>query len=85
MESKVLVIYTGGTIGMLTGAHGFVPEPAFLTQTLRRCVEDFLISLRKGALSATGPARVGEFEPSHDRFRSPRDLCHRRPIGWHYD
>ncbi|KAI4293934.1 asparaginase-domain-containing protein [Schizophyllum commune Loenen D] len=35
MESKVLVIYTGGTIGMLTGAHGFVPEPAFLTQTLR--------------------------------------------------
>lgn len=35
-ESKVLVIYTGGTIGMLVGAQGgFVPEPLFLTETLR--------------------------------------------------
>jgi hypothetical protein len=34
-ESKVLVIYTGGTIGMLVGAQGYVPEPNFLTDTLR--------------------------------------------------
>ncbi|KII89151.1 hypothetical protein PLICRDRAFT_160296 [Plicaturopsis crispa FD-325 SS-3] len=34
-ESRVLVIYTGGTIGMLVGAHGYVPEPYFLTETLR--------------------------------------------------
>jgi lysophospholipase len=34
-ESKVLMIYTGGTIGMLVGEHGYVPEPYFLTETLR--------------------------------------------------
>lgn len=34
-ESKVLVIYTGGTIGMLVGQQGYVPEPLFLTKTLR--------------------------------------------------
>jgi 60kDa lysophospholipase len=26
---------TGGTIGMLVGSHGYVPEPYFLTETLR--------------------------------------------------
>ncbi|KAF8226739.1 L-asparaginase [Tricholoma matsutake] len=34
-ESRVLVIYTGGTIGMLVGQQGYVPEPYFLTKTLR--------------------------------------------------
>ncbi|EIN07193.1 L-asparaginase [Punctularia strigosozonata HHB-11173 SS5] len=34
-ESKVLIIYTGGTIGMLVGQEGYVPEPYFLTETLR--------------------------------------------------
>lgn len=34
-ESRVLVIYTGGTIGMLVGNQGYVPEPYFLTETLR--------------------------------------------------
>ncbi|KDR73574.1 hypothetical protein GALMADRAFT_1337020 [Galerina marginata CBS 339.88] len=34
-ESRVLVIYTGGTIGMLVGQQGYVPEPYFLTETLR--------------------------------------------------
>ncbi|KAI0063427.1 asparaginase-domain-containing protein [Artomyces pyxidatus] len=34
-ESKVLIIYTGGTIGMLVGQQGYVPEPYFLTETLR--------------------------------------------------
>lgn len=34
-ESRVLVIYTGGTIGMLVGSRGYVPEPYFLTETLR--------------------------------------------------
>ncbi|KAH7926645.1 asparaginase-domain-containing protein [Leucogyrophana mollusca] len=34
-ESRVLVIYTGGTIGMLVSPQGYVPEPYFLTETLR--------------------------------------------------
>jgi lysophospholipase len=34
-ESKVLIIYTGGTIGMLVGHQGYVPEPHFLMETLR--------------------------------------------------
>jgi lysophospholipase len=34
-ESRVLIIYTGGTIGMLLGQSGYVPEANFLTETLR--------------------------------------------------
>ncbi|QRV85849.1 asparaginase [Ceratobasidium sp. AG-Ba] len=35
-ESRVLIIYTGGTIGMLVNELGsYAPEPFFLTQTLR--------------------------------------------------
>ncbi|KDQ07062.1 hypothetical protein BOTBODRAFT_70609 [Botryobasidium botryosum FD-172 SS1] len=34
-ESQVLVIYTGGTIGMLLGQQGYQPEPFYLTSTLR--------------------------------------------------
>ncbi|KAJ7172223.1 L-asparaginase [Mycena filopes] len=34
-EARVLVIYTGGTIGMLIGNRGYVPEPFFLTETLK--------------------------------------------------
>ncbi|PPQ64101.1 hypothetical protein CVT24_008918 [Panaeolus cyanescens] len=34
-EARVLIIYTGGTIGMLVGQQGYVPEPYFLTETLR--------------------------------------------------
>ncbi|CED85422.1 Asparaginase [Phaffia rhodozyma] len=34
-ESTVLILYTGGTIGMLHSANGYVPEPGFLTATLR--------------------------------------------------
>jgi lysophospholipase len=34
-EARVLVIYTGGTIGMLVSSRGYIPEPYFLTDTLR--------------------------------------------------
>ena len=34
-EAKILVIYTGGTIGMLGGSNGYSPEPYFLTEFLR--------------------------------------------------
>lgn len=34
-ESRILVIYTGGTIGMLIGSGGYSPEPYFLTEFLR--------------------------------------------------
>lgn len=34
-EARVLVIYTGGTIGMLLGHQGLTTEPTFLTEILR--------------------------------------------------
>jgi lysophospholipase len=34
-EARVLVIYTGGTIGMIVSSRGYVPEPYFLTDNLR--------------------------------------------------
>ena len=34
-ESRILVVYTGGTIGMLIGSQGYSPEPYFLTEFLR--------------------------------------------------
>jgi 60kDa lysophospholipase len=35
-EAKILVIYTGGTIGMMLGPSGYRPEASFLVQSLRR-------------------------------------------------
>jgi lysophospholipase len=34
-EARILVIYTGGTIGMMLGPSGYRPEPYFLTESLR--------------------------------------------------
>ncbi|EJU05568.1 asparaginase-domain-containing protein [Dacryopinax primogenitus] len=34
-ESRVLVIYTGGTIGMVLSGQGYTPEPNLLTESLR--------------------------------------------------
>lgn len=56
-ESRVLIIYTGGTIGMLVGHQGYVPEPYFLTETLRsqtRFHDPFQDSLFSNAGSVQG-------------------------------
>ncbi|EGN95553.1 hypothetical protein SERLA73DRAFT_60182, partial [Serpula lacrymans var. lacrymans S7.3] len=56
-ESRVLVIYTGGTIGMLVGQQGYVPVPYFLTETLRsqkRFHDPFQDSLFSNAASVEG-------------------------------
>lgn len=34
-ESRVLVLYTGGTIGMLSGPKGYSPLPGYLSEHLR--------------------------------------------------
>lgn len=34
MQQKVLIIYNGGTIGMMPGAEGYVPVPGFLQQQM---------------------------------------------------
>ncbi|KZO95804.1 asparaginase-domain-containing protein [Calocera viscosa TUFC12733] len=34
-ESRILVIYTGGTIGMVLSGQGYTPEPNLLTESLR--------------------------------------------------
>ncbi|KIY73256.1 asparaginase-domain-containing protein [Cylindrobasidium torrendii FP15055 ss-10] len=56
-ESRVLIIYTGGTIGMLFGQQGYVPEPYFLTETLRsqsRFHDPFHSSLFSNSSSVQG-------------------------------
>lgn len=56
-ESKVLIIYTGGTIGMLVGQQGYVPEPYFLMETFRsqaRFHDPFQDSLFSNATSVEG-------------------------------
>lgn len=37
-SSKVLIIYTGGTIGMKPSPKGFVPDAGFMGDFLARCV-----------------------------------------------
>ncbi|KAL5533266.1 hypothetical protein ACEPAF_5042 [Sanghuangporus sanghuang] len=52
-EARVLVIYTGGTIGMLVGPHGYRNEPHFLTETLR-CQSRFHDPLEDSLFSHSG-------------------------------
>lgn len=50
-ESRVLLIYTGGTIGMLVSDAGYVPEPFFLFETLRSQTSRFHDPLGDSLLS----------------------------------
>lgn len=52
-ESRVLIIYTGGTIGMLVGSQGYRNEPHFLTETLR-CQSRFHDPLEDSLFSHSG-------------------------------
>ncbi|KAJ6502295.1 L-asparaginase [Mycena sanguinolenta] len=93
-ESKVLVIYTGGTIGMLIGNRGYVPEPFFLTETLKSQtrfhdpLQDSLFSnsgsvqgFREFLSSSGRSSPVGQ-SPTTARFEPPTLLVRSsRPIG----
>jgi 60kDa lysophospholipase len=50
-ESRVLLLYTGGTIGMLVSDAGYVPEPFFLFETLRSQTSRFHDPLGDSLLS----------------------------------
>ena len=89
-ESKVLIIYTGGTIGMLVGPHGYRNEPHFLTETLRcqsRFHDPFEDSLFSHSGSVEGYRRwssSGRASPVADASTSyAPTLCVKstRPIG----
>ncbi|KAJ7272034.1 Asparaginase/glutaminase [Mycena haematopus] len=93
-ESRVLVIYTGGTIGMLIGNRGYVPEPFFLTETLKSQtrfhdpLQDSLFSnsgsvqgFRQFLSSSGRSSPVGQ-SPATAHFESPTLLVRSsRPIG----
>lgn len=50
-ESRVLLLYTGGTIGMLSSDAGYTPEPFFLFETLRSQTSRFHDPLGDSLLS----------------------------------
>ncbi|KAJ7510112.1 L-asparaginase [Mycena galericulata] len=93
-ESRVLVIYTGGTIGMLIGNRGYVPEPFFLTETLKSQtrfhdpLQDSLFSnsgsvqgFRQFLSSGSGRSSPG-LSPTTAEFKQPTLLVRSsRPIG----
>lgn len=76
-ESKVLIIYTGGTIGMLVGQQGYVPEPYFLTETLRSQhrfhdpLEESLFSHSASVEGFREWSNSGRASPEESRASSP--------------
>ncbi|KAJ7085823.1 L-asparaginase [Mycena belliarum] len=99
-ESTVLVIYTGwsrrgGTIGMLIGNRGYVPEPFFLTETLKSQtrfhdpLQDSLFSnsgsvqgFRQFLTGGSGRSSPSGQSPSTEKFTPPTLLVRSsRPIG----
>ncbi|KAF7295368.1 L-asparaginase [Mycena indigotica] len=93
-ETHVLVIYTGGTIGMLLGNRGsYVPEPYFLTETLKSQtrfhdpMQDSLFSNSSSVqgfrqfLSGSGRSSPSQ-SPTTSQFPQPTLLVRSsRPIG----
>jgi lysophospholipase len=81
-ESKVLIIYTGGTIGMLVGSQGYVPEPNFLTDTLR-CQSRFHDPLQDSLFSNAASVK-GYREWSSSSGRStPRSTSSSTSLSFH--
>lgn len=87
-EARVLVIYTGGTIGMLVGAQGYVPEPFFLTDTLasqKRFHDPFQDSLFSNAASVKGYrewSTSGRSSPSATETHLPPIPSASHPTLW---
>ena len=83
-ESKVLMIYTGGTIGMLVGQQGYVPEPYFLTETLRSQhrfhdpLEESLFSHSASVEGFREWSSSGKTTPEGSRDPSPGPRSHTR-------
>ncbi|KAJ7775126.1 L-asparaginase [Mycena metata] len=93
-EARVLVIYTGGTIGMLIGNRGYVPEPFFLTETLKSQtrfhdpLQDSLFSNSGSVqgfrqfLSGSGRSSPSGQSPTTAQLKPPTLLVRSsRPIG----
>ncbi|KAF7322625.1 L-asparaginase [Mycena chlorophos] len=95
-EARVLVIYTGGTIGMLLGGNrgGYVPEPYFLTEILKSQtrfhdpMQDSLFSNSSSVqgfrqfLSGGGGSGRSSPSPETTQFPQPTLLVRStRPIG----
>jgi hypothetical protein len=70
-ESRVLLIYTGGTIGMLVSDTGYVPEPFFLFETLRSQTSRFHDPLGDSLLSKS--RSVEEFRKWSQSQSASRD------------
>ncbi|KAH8827057.1 L-asparaginase [Flagelloscypha sp. PMI_526] len=74
MESKVLVIYTGGTIGMMVGAHGYRNERNFLSDVLRSQdrfhdpLQDSLFSHSSSIEGYRQWSRFNKFSPRSSSF-----------------
>jgi lysophospholipase len=89
---RVLVIYTGGTIGMVRGPKGYVPRPGFLAQTLRgmpRCHEAGQpdLTLPPSRLGRRTRYEILERDPLIDSANmAPQDwVSIARDIERHYD
>ncbi|KAF8912051.1 asparaginase-domain-containing protein [Gymnopilus junonius] len=83
-ESRVLVIYTGGTIGMLVGQQGYVPEPTFLTETLQsqnRFHDPLQDSLFSNASSVQGFREWTRNGRSSPQPLPPGDISFASPIS----
>jgi lysophospholipase len=86
-ESRVLLLYTGGTIGMLVSDAGYVPEPFFLFETLRSQTSRFHDPLGDSLLSrgrsvegfrAWSEGRSREQSKSRAVSREKRDILEKR-------
>ena len=84
-ESKVLLIYTGGTIGMLIGEHGYVPVPYFLTETLRSQarfhdpLQDTLFSHASSVQDFRQWSSSGRSSPTSTGFSTPLSAVSQQP------
>ena len=58
---KTLVIYTGGTIGMQKGAHGYEPRKGYLGRQLEK-----ILALHKRKADDIAPYEILEFDPLLD-------------------
>ncbi|KIJ69086.1 hypothetical protein HYDPIDRAFT_123159 [Hydnomerulius pinastri MD-312] len=72
-EARVLVIYTGGTIGMLVSAQGYVPEPFFLTETLRS-QKRFHDPLQDSLFSNAASVAEGVYQARLPSLVTPRSI-----------
>ncbi|WP_194755600.1 asparaginase [Aliidiomarina indica] len=73
-RKRIYIAYTGGTIGMMKSAHGYVPAPGFLAESIKGMPEFYRPEMPEFTLCEYAPLMDSSDMTPHDWQRIAQDI-----------